>query len=92
MVIGDLKKRQSELFDLQRKLQDKKKLNEMQVSEYHTKLKDVSKSIFAYIRGQADNKSLALMSDEAGLVRANSLEQLLKQLTSEHEGVKKRRD
>lgn len=92
MVIGDLKKRQSELFDLQRKLQDKKKLNEMQVAEYHAKLKDVSKSIFSYIRGQADNKSLALMSDEAGLVRANSLEQLLKQLTSEHEGVKKRRD
>ena len=58
-------------------------MNERQVAKHHAGLKHISDKILDYTRRQSDRKSLALISDKKGLIRAKTLKQLIGQLTVE---------
>ena len=58
-------------------------MNERQVAKHRAGLKNISDKILDYTRRQSDRKSLALISDKKGLIRARTLKQLIGQLTVE---------
>lgn len=75
-AIESLRAQEKHLEDQLRELQGKKSMNQKQMTERRSELKQISERLQTFMVSQKD-KNLIIMTDENGLVSATILQQLI---------------